>query len=69
MERSYEYTPFNLLVNFQNNLNGVENKHSYEHFINISLEGLNEIKRVLKELNTILNKHPIMLNKPIGYKL
>ena len=48
---------------------GVENKHSNEHFLNISFEGLNEIKRVLKELNTILNKQPVMLNKPIGYKL
>lgn len=48
---------------------GVENKHSNEHFLNISFEGLNEIKRVLKELDTILNKHPVMLNKPIGYKL
>ena len=48
---------------------GVENKHSYEHFLNISLEGLNEIERVLKELNTILNKQPVTLNKPIGYKL
>ena len=50
-------------------LYGVENKHSNEHSLNISFEVLNEIKRVLKELNTILNKHPVMLNKPIGYKL
>jgi len=47
----------------------VENKHSYEHFLNISFEGLNEIKRVLKELKSILNKYPVMLDKPIGYKL
>lgn len=32
MERSYEYTPFNLLVNFQNNLNGVESQNFSEHF-------------------------------------
>lgn len=48
---------------------GVENKHSYEHFLNISFEGLNEIIKVLKELNTILNNYPVMLSKPIGYKL
>jgi hypothetical protein len=49
--------------------NGVENKHSYEHFINISISSLGKIKVALKELNTILNKHPIRLGKPLTYKL
>lgn len=60
------YTKFEEILQW---VGGVENKHSYEHFLNISFEGLNEIIKVLKELNTILNNYPVMLSKPIGYKL
>jgi len=69
MERSYEYTPFNLLVNFQNNLNGVESKNSSEHFQYISISSLNTITESQRELEEVLFKYDLKLKEMVDYKL
>ncbi len=55
MERSYEYTPFNLLVNFQNNLNGVDLLHLREHFIKFRNLSKVSIENAIKQLLSIVS--------------
>ncbi len=70
MERSYEYTPFNLLVNFQNNLNGVENLNGSEHFTYIQIKGLNSIGKVLEQYEKLISDNLANINvEPLSYKL